>query len=92
MARNKLSDLRDVLFETLERLRDEENPLDIERAKAINLTAQTLISSAKVEVDMVRAIGASRPANGFFVIESESRELPRIPAAGAAPIPPATRQ
>ena len=57
--KNKLSDLRDHLFSTLEGLADEEEPLNIKRAKAICEVAQTIINSAKVEVDMVRALAQS---------------------------------
>jgi len=81
MARNKVSDLRDHLFETLEALKDPENPMDLERARTISDVAQVIINSAKVEVDLVKAISASAPAGGFFNLPSEeSRELPRIGA------------
>ena len=80
MPRNTISDLRNHLFETLERLKDQEEPMDIERARAVAEVAQTIINGAKVEVDMVRAIGGSRPASSFFgAIREESRELPVIP-------------
>lgn len=62
--KNKMSDLRNHLFETLEMLKDPEKPLDIERAKAISGVAQTIINSAKVEVEFVKAIGAE--AGGEF--------------------------
>lgn len=57
MAKNKISDLRDHLFETLEALKDKEQPMDIERAKAVCEVAQTVINSAKVEVEYMRAAG-----------------------------------
>lgn len=56
---NDITNLRNVLFETLDALRNKENPLDIERAKMINETAQTIINSAKVEVDFIRATGSA---------------------------------
>ncbi len=46
MARNKMGDLRNHLFETLEALKDEEKPMDLERAKAISEIAQTIINQA----------------------------------------------
>lgn len=52
-----MSDLRDHLFETLERLKDEDKPMDIERAKAISQVAQTVIESAKVEVKYLELAG-----------------------------------
>ena len=53
--KNKIEDLRDHLFATLEALRDTKNPMPIERAKAISDVAQTIINSAKVEVDFLKA-------------------------------------
>ncbi len=84
MAKNKMSDLRDHLFETLEALKDSDKPMDIERARAISDVAQTIINSAKVEVDLVKAVGSSRPGSvGFFGLPEESRELPkRLRAVG----------
>jgi hypothetical protein len=80
MAKNRINDLRDHLFETIEALKDPDNPMDIERAKAICGAAQTIINSAKVEVDMVKAIGGSAPGSGFLLVPEESRELPAIPS------------
>jgi len=54
---NDIKALRSALFETLNGLRNKQDPLDIERAKAINETAQTIINTAKVEVDFYRATG-----------------------------------
>lgn len=55
---NTLEDLRGHLFETLKALREKEKPMDIDRAKAIAEVAKTVIDSAKVEVDYLRAIGS----------------------------------
>lgn len=80
MPRNTISDLRDHLFETLERLKDQDEPMDLDRARAVADVAQTIINAAKVEVDMVRAVGSIQPASSpFFGIREESRELPVIP-------------
>jgi len=81
MAKNKINDLRDHLFETIEALKDPDKPMEIERAKAISGVAQTIINSAKVEVEMTKAICASAPGSAaFFNLAEESRELPRIAA------------
>ena len=85
MARNKITDLRNHLFETLEALKDPDKPMDLERARVISDVAQTIINSAKVEVDLVKAINASAPgASGFFGVTEESRELPKIVGKGRA--------
>lgn len=62
--KNKLEDLRDHLFETLEALKDKENPMDLDRAKTIGLVADRLIESAKVEVDAMRI--TRRVQSSFF--------------------------
>lgn len=80
MAKNKINDLRDHLVATLEALRDTENPMDLDRAKAISAVAQTIINSAKVEADLVKAVGGVTPGSKFFDLpEEESRKLPEIP-------------
>ena len=49
---NTINDLRAQLFRALEDLR--EKKIDADRAKAISQLAQTIINSAKVEVDYMR--------------------------------------
>lgn len=78
MAKNKINDLRDHLFEVLEALKDPEKPMELERAKAISEVAQTIINSAKVEVEMCKAVGSFSPGTKFFELEAESRTLPTI--------------
>lgn len=65
MPKNKIEDLRNHLFATLEALQDEDNPMDIERAKAIADVAQVIVSSAKVEVDYIRVTGRDE-GTGFI--------------------------
>lgn len=67
--KNKIEDLRNHLFATLEALRDEDKPMDIERAKAVADVAKVIVDSAKVEVDMVRATG--RPTASAFLPQAE---------------------
>jgi hypothetical protein len=70
MARNKINDLRDHLFEVLERLKDGE--IDIETAKAMADVSQVIINSAKVEVDFIRITGANQ--NTGFIKLTEGCE------------------
>lgn len=58
MSKN-ISDLRNHLFATLDALADRENPMDIDRAKAVCEVAQTIINTAKVEVDHLRVVGGT---------------------------------
>lgn len=53
--KNKLSDLRDHLFETIERLKGGDKDMPLEKAKGIAEVAQVIINSAKVEVDYLKA-------------------------------------
>lgn len=54
--KNGIQDLRDHLFATLEALKDKDAPMEVERAAAISDVAGKIIDSARVEVDMVRAL------------------------------------
>lgn len=69
-----VDDLRDHLFDTLASLRDEKNPLDIERAKAIADVAQTIINSAKVEVEYLRVTEGG--GSGFLDGKGKAEKLP----------------
>jgi len=40
-------------------LRDRENPMDVDRAKAVAQVAGVLVETAKVEVDYIKATGGS---------------------------------
>jgi hypothetical protein len=66
---NTITDLREHLFATLRGLRDKESPMEIDRAKAISDVAQTIINSAKVEIDHMRVTGAA--GSGFLTAPHE---------------------
>lgn len=59
MPKNKITDLRNHLFEQLERLSDEDVDLEkeIKRANAVAQIAREVINSAKVEVDFQKVVG-----------------------------------
>lgn len=63
--KNKIEDLRDHLFETLEALKDKEKPMEIERARVISEVAQTIINSAKVEIQHMELLGSAK-GTGFI--------------------------
>lgn len=71
---NKIEDLRNHLFATLEGLRDEDKPMDIERARAVAQVAQVIVDSAKVENDFIKATGSV--GSGFI------EKLAQLPPAG----------
>lgn len=75
---NKMTDLRNHLFATLEALQDPDKPMEIERAKAIAEVGKVLVDSAKVEVMFIKAMDGDAQSTGF--IESV-KELPALPHA-----------
>ena len=74
--RNKIDDLRDHLFATLEALRDEDKPMDLERAKTISTVAQTIINSAKVECEYLEITG--KKGSGFIPEETPQPRLSAV--------------
>ncbi len=80
---NNIQTLRANLFATLAALQDKEKPMDIDRAKAISEVAQTIINSAKVEVEHLKISGGD--GSGFMMntidhdfdeVSSTKKELP----------------
>ena len=69
---NTISTLYDALFETLQAARA--GTMDIERVKAINDTAQTIVNAAKVEVDHMRVTGGA--GSGFIAASGDKLLLP----------------
>ena len=76
--KNKIEDLRNHLFATIEALMDDENPMDINRAKAISGTAKQIIDSAKVEVAFLKVTGAFE-GSGFIPSEPRKALPPGVP-------------
>ena len=72
---NDVTELRQTLFDTLRDLKA--GTMDIDRAKAINETAQTIINSAKVEADHLKITGGK--GSGFIP------EAPALPPPAATP-------
>lgn len=77
MAKNKMTDLRDHLFDTIERLKDpeKETPMDIDTAKTINDLAQTLVSSAKVEATLMMHFDAHK--SEFMPVQAYPESKPK---------------
>lgn len=68
MAKNKMTDLNNHLFLQLERLNDEELngeklQEEIHRAKAITCISKEIVSSAKLQLEVVRLISESGEVN-----------------------------
>ena len=82
-TKNKMADLRNHLFETIERLTDEEKPMEIERAKAVADVAQTIINSAKVELQFLDLMAKEGDVSGLFR-EADQENNPKLPPANGA--------
>lgn len=63
--KNKIEDLRNHLFATLEALQDKDNPMDIQRAKAIAEVAGVIVDSAMVECKYAEIVGGT-PGTNFL--------------------------
>lgn len=75
--RNKISDLRDHLFEVIEQLKDKDHPMDLDRARAVADVAQVIVNSAKVEVAHMQVTGAN--GTGFIPEQPTKLDTQPIP-------------
>ena len=77
-TKNKIEDLRNHLFETLEQLKDPDHPMDLDRARAVADVARKIIDSAKVEVDFLRVTGQVA-GSGFIPADRQLQAAPAGP-------------
>ena len=73
--KNKIQDLRNHLFEAIEKVKDGDMPLD--RAKVVAELAQVIINSAKAETDHLKALDMTRGTG--FIPEDEISVIPQQP-------------
>lgn len=86
---NDINGLRSELFATIRALRDKDNPMDVNRAKAVAEVAGRVIESVKAETDYVRAFGGRTaiPASGFIGQEKKPDTLMRQESGRTATTP-----
>ena len=92
---NDINQLREIMFETLRSLKDQAQPLDVERAKAISNAAQVIINSVKVEIDYLRVSGGtgthfipdSRHENVMVISNKDLQKMPPSVAPSLADLP-----
>ena len=70
-----ITDMREHLMSTLAALRDRDNPMDVDRARAVAQVAGVLVDSAKVEVDYIKATGATGDSLFISPLNSEPERL-----------------
>lgn len=70
--KNKIQDLRDYLFEQMDRLSDPDLNLEneLQRAKALAEVAKVIVDSAKVEVDFLKMVGNEGSGTGFIPMDT----------------------
>jgi hypothetical protein len=71
-----ITDMREHLMQTLAALRDRENPMDVDRARAVAQVASVLVDSAKVEVDYIKATSADGDSLFISPLNSSPDRLP----------------
>ena len=64
--KNKIGDMRNLMFETIEGLLDKDEPLEIKRAEAVAKVGTVIVNSAKVEVDFMKALGLDVETSDFI--------------------------
>jgi hypothetical protein len=86
--KNKLIDLRNHLFATLEGLQDEDKPLDVDRAMAISDVAQKIINTGKLELHMLDLVGQKAHSDflGSFPPEPTPKEQLLLKGKKRAPV------
>ena len=70
-----ITDLREQLMQTLADLRNRENPMDVDRARAVAQVANVLVDTAKVEVDYIKATGAQGDSLFISPLNSDPERL-----------------
>ena len=65
---NDITTLRNHLFDTIEGIKNKS--ITIEQAKAISGVGQTVINSAKIEIEYMKLTGAAVPPSGFIPLSS----------------------
>lgn len=86
MPKNKIEDLRNLLFETMERLMDDDDKMDVDRARAVAQVGSAIVETGKAELQYLQLVGRGR--SSFIEIEPPEPPEP-VARLAAAPPPPA---
>lgn len=81
MTAPHINTLREHLMGTLASLRDRENPMEPDRARAVAQVASVLVDTAKVEVEFLKVTGADK--SQFLGVGAEA--APELPAPSGTP-------
>lgn len=74
---NDITALRETLFDTLRRLKSQDNPIEVDKARAINETAQTIVNTVKAEIEFMKVTGATQGTSFIpvSVVKIQSDEI-----------------
>jgi hypothetical protein len=76
MTKNKIQDLRDHLFDTIEMLKKDDPKMTVDKAKTIADVSQVIINSAKLEIDFIKVkdkLDGFYPTTGFMEIDNKKQ-------------------
>lgn len=82
MSSPHIDQVRSALLATLTDLRNKEEPMDIERAKAVATVASVLVDTAKVENEYLKLTGQDR-SNFLETAPDDVLGIPRIDGPAA---------
>ena len=80
MSNPSMTQLRKHLMSTLADLRDRDNPMEPDLARAVAQVAGVLVDTARVEVEFLKATGAEK--SKFL---GDQQEAPALPAPTGTP-------
>lgn len=75
MSSPHITQVRQSLLDTLADLRNRENPMDVDRARAVAQVASVLVDTAKVEVEYIKAAGG-KDRSEFMEAEPSTPQIP----------------
>ena len=80
MAKNRIENLRDHLFEQLEKLNDDslvstDLRSEIDRAKAMSGLAKEILQSSKIEIEFMKVVGGRDTNTDFIQINQNAKQL-----------------
>lgn len=81
MSSPHINEVRQSLLDTLKDLRSKEQPMDIERAKAVATVASVLVDTARVENDYLKITGQDK--SNFLAPPTGIQDVPRIDGPSA---------
>lgn len=70
-----ITGMREHLMATLASLRDRDNPMDVDRARAVAQVAGVLVDTARVEVEYLKQVG---DGSRFLDSSATAGDTPRI--------------